>query len=213
VNADPLLIARWAEAWAISRGVAPPVSREGGLYIHVASEEQVGRYIFATLDRDAIRALAAKIDRPRLYLKVCAPASEVAPLLPAGWEVAPPGYMMTAPVAAMLDRPFALPAGYSLATTHDGPVTFAHIRDPADEETARGRIVAMGDLVVFDRIRTADAHQRHGLATAIMRALAAEAERQSIADAVLCATPAGRALYETLGWSLHSDYTTVSRSP
>lgn len=201
MSADPLLIARWAEAWAISRGVASPVSRDGALYIHVGSDEQVGRYIFAALDREPIRALAARIDRPRLYLKVCAAASDVAPLLPPRWEIAPPGYMMTAPVAAMLDRPFALPAGYSLAITHDGPVTFADILDPAGDEAARGRIVAMGDLVVFDRIRTADAHQRRGLATAV------------IPNGVLCATPAGRALYETLGWSLHSDYTTVSRSP
>ena len=47
---------------------------------------------------------------------------------------------------------------------------FATIADPAGDEAARGRIIAMGDLVVFDRIATADAHQRRGLGTAIMRA-------------------------------------------
>lgn len=213
LTADPALIARWTVAWAISRGVGPPVPSGGALYIHVGSEEQVGRYIFASLDRDAIRALAAQIDRPRLYLKVCAAADAVVPLLPAGWEIAPPGYMMTAPVATMLDRSPAIAASYDLIVTHDGPVTFAHIRDAAGDEAARGRIVAMGDLVVFDRIRTADAHRRRGLASAVMRALAVEAHGQGIADAVLCATPAGRGLYEGLGWSLHSDYTTASRSP
>ena len=34
----------------------------------------------------------------------------------------------------------------------------------------------MRDLVVFDRIRTADAHHRRGLATAVMRTLAAQAD-------------------------------------
>ena len=211
--ADPTLIARWADAWTISRGVAPPVERGGALYIHVGSEEQVGRYIFASLDRDAIRAVAAQIDRPLLYLKVCAAADAVVPLLPPGWEIAPPGYMMTAVVATMLDLSPAIPASYDLGITHDGPVTFAHIHDAVGDEAAGGRIVAMGDLVVFDRIRTADAHRRRGLGSAIMRALAVEAHGQGIADAVLCATPVGRGLYESLGWSLHSDYTTASRSP
>jgi GNAT superfamily N-acetyltransferase len=210
--ADPALIARWADAWAISRGAAMPVSRDGGLYIHVGQPDQVGRYIFARLDRDPIGDLAARIDRPLLYLKVCAPADTVRPLLPPGWEIATPGYMMTAPVAAMLDNA-SLPAGFTLRITHESQITFATITDSAGDEAARGRIVAMDDLVVFDRIRTADAHQRRGLGSAIMRTLAAEADTLGIRDAMLCATPPGRALYEQLGWSLHSDYTTASLAP
>ena len=213
VEADPALIARWAEAWAISRDATPPVPRSGGLYIHVGQPEQIGRYIFAALDRESIRDLAARIDRPLLYLKVCAPADAVRPLLAPDWEIATPGYMMTAPVAAMLDRPPALPEGYVVYMAREGAVTFATITDPAGEEAARGRVIAMGDLVVFDRIRTAEAHHRRGFATAIIRALAAEADTLGIRDAMLCATPPGRALYETLGWSLHSDYTTASLAP
>lgn len=87
LRADPILIARWADAWAISRGAAMPVERDGGLYIHVGTDEQVGRYIFADLAEDAIGGLAAKIDRPLLYLKVCAAAALVAPLLPSGGSV------------------------------------------------------------------------------------------------------------------------------
>jgi len=213
VEANPHLIARWADAWAISRSAAMPVARDGGLYIHVGQPEQVGRYIFARLDRAPIRDLAARIGQPLLYLKVCAPAAAVRPLLPPNWEIATPGYMMTAPVAAMLDRPPVLPDGFVAYVTRDGAVTFATVADPAGDEAARGRIVAMDDLVVFDGIRTADAHQRRGLGGAVMRALAAEADMLGIRDAMLCATPPGRALYETLGWSLHSDYTTASLAP
>ncbi|MEO5938708.1 MAG: GNAT family N-acetyltransferase [Sphingomonas sp.] len=213
LEADPVVLARWAEAWAISRGAAIPVPRDGGLYIHVGQPEQVGRYIFARLDREPIRDLAARIDRPLLYLKVCAPAHAVRPLLPPGWEIATPGYMMTAAVAAMLDRPPELPDGFAIYIARNGAVTFATIADPAGDEAARGRIIAMDDLVVFDRIRTAEAHQRRGLGSAIMRALAAEADMCGIRDAMLCATPLGRALYESLGWSLHSDYTTASLAP
>ncbi|QDZ06679.1 GNAT family N-acetyltransferase [Sphingomonas panacisoli] len=213
MEADPALITRWAEAWAISRDATRPVPRDGGLYIHVGRPEQIGRYIFASLDRDPIRTLAATIDRPLLYLKVCAPADVVRLLLPPNWDIATPGYMMTAPVAAMLDRLPVLPDGFVAYMTRDSAVTFVTIADPGGEEAARGRIIAMDDLVVFDRIRTADAHQRKGLGTAIMRTLAAEADTLGIRDAMLCATPPGRALYESIGWSLHSDYTTASLAP
>ena len=208
--ADPDLIARWADAWAISRGAAMPVARHGGLYIHVDQPDQIGRYIFAQLDADAIRPLAASIDRSLLYLKICAPADAVRPLLPHDWEIATPGYMMTAPLSVMLDRPPAFPAEFKLRITCSDSITFAHILGAAGEEAARGRIVAVDDLIVFDRIRTADHYQRRGLGSAIMRALAAEARQSGIKDAMLCATPAGRELYTSLGWSLHSDYTTAS---
>ena len=210
--ADPDLIARWADAWAISRGAAMPVARNGGLYIHVDQPDQVGRYIFAQIDAEAIRPLAASIERPLLYLKVCAPAHAVRPLLPHGWEIATPGYMMTAPLSVMLDRPAVFSAEFELRITYDNSITLAHIIDAVGEEAARGRIVAVDDLIVFDRIRTADRYQRRGLGSAIMRALAAEARQSGVEGAMLCATPAGRELYTSLGWSLHSDYTTASLS-
>jgi GNAT superfamily N-acetyltransferase len=210
LSADPDLIARWADAWAISRGAAMPVARDGGLYIHVDQPDQIGRYLFARLDADAIRPLAADIDRPLLYLKVCAPADLVHPLLPPGWEVAPPGYMMTAPLSVMLDRPAEFSTEFEIRITCEDAITFAHIVDAAGEEAARGRIVAVDGLIVFDRIRTADHYQRRGLGSAIMRALAAKARQTGIKDAMLCATPAGRQLYTSLGWSLHSHYTTAS---
>ena len=210
---DPTLIARWAEAWAISRAATLPVVRDGGLYIHVGTSEQVGRYIFAALEREPIRDLAARIHLPCLYLKICAPADAVAPSLPPGWEIATPGYMMTAPVAAMIDRPAAVPDGFTLDVDRNGPIVFARIADTDGEEAAHGRIVLMDDLVVFDRVRTMDAHRRRGLGSAVMRALAAQANARGIRRAILCATPPGRALYTALGWSLHSDYTTASLAP
>lgn len=211
--ADPDLIARWADAWAISRGATMPVARDGGLYIHVGQPDQIGRYLFAQVDADAIRPLAASIDRPLLYLKVCTRADLVRPLLPLGWEIATPGYMMTAPLSVMLDRPPSIPPEFEIRITRDNSITFAHIHDAAGEEAARGRIVAVDRLIVFDRIHTADHYQRRGLGSAIMRALAAEARQSGVQDAMLCATPAGRELYTSLGWSLHSDYTTASLPP
>ncbi|HEX7849612.1 MAG TPA: GNAT family N-acetyltransferase [Sphingomonas sp.] len=211
--ADPDLIARWADAWAMSRGAAMPVARAGGLYIHVGEPEQIGRYIFAQVDAEAIRPLAASIDRPLIYLKVCVPADAVRPLLPPGWEIATPGYMMTAPLSAMLDRPPVIPTEFKIRITNEGPITLAHIRDAAGDEAARARIVIIDGLTVFDRVHVADHYQRRGLGSAIMRALATEARQFGMDDAMLCATPAGRELYTALGWQLHSDYTTASLTP
>jgi len=211
--ADPSLITRWAQAWAISRGAAAPIARDGGLYIHVDQPDQIGRYIFASVDSAAVRSLAAAIASPLIYLKVCAPAEKVRPLLPAGWEIAPPGYMMTAPLSAMLGHRPALDPYFAVEIVREDAIVFAHIRDKAGDEAARGRIVAMGDLAVFDRIRTAEQYRRRGLGSAVMRTLAAQADALGIRDAMLCATPMGRDLYSTLGWSLHSDYTTASLAP
>lgn len=209
--ADPALIARWAQAWAISRGAEAPVERGGALYIHVGQPEQVGRYIFATLDAAAIASLAPTIDQPLLYLKVCAPAEAVRPLLPPGWEIAIPRYMMTAPLSVMLDAPPVIPGDLRLTLTRDpAGIILATMIDVAGEDAAHGKIVPMGDMVVFDNIRTAEAHQRRGLGSAIMRTLAAEADRLGATGAMLCATPPGRALYTALGWDVHSDYTTAS---
>lgn len=210
-SANPALIARWAEAWAISRGAEAPIERDGGLYIHVGQPEQIGRYIFATLDAVAIAALARAIDRPLLFLKVCAPAEAVRPLLPPGWEIATPGYMMTAPLSVMLDAPPTIPDDLRLVLAPDrAGVILATIVDAEEEQAARGRVIPMGDLAVFDNIRTAEEHQRRGLGSAVMRALAVEASRLGATKAMLCATPPGRALYTSLGWDFHSDYTTAS---
>jgi GNAT superfamily N-acetyltransferase len=208
--ADPDLIARWASAWAISRGVAMPVARDGGLYTQVDQPEQFGRYLFAQIDADAIRPLAASIDRPFLFLKICAPAEAVRPLLPSGWEIATPGYMMTAPLSVMLDRPVTIAAEFEMRIEHQGAITSAYIYDVMGEEAAHGHLITVDALAVYDRIHTADHYQRRGLGSAIMRALAAEAGRSGVANATLSATPAGRELYTALGWSLHSDYTTAS---
>lgn len=210
LQADPSLIACWAHAWAISRGAQTPVARHGGLYIHVDQPDQIGRYVFASADVDSIRPLAATIEHPLLFLKVCAPADLVRPMLPRGWDIATPGYMMSAPLTVMLDRAPAVSPEFAIDMTSEGSITFVHILDAAGEEAARGRVIAMGDLAVFDRIRTAEHYQRRGLGSAVMRALASAAEAQGIRDAMLCATPAGRELYTALGWTMHSDYTTAS---
>jgi len=77
------------------------------------------------------------------------------------------------------------------------------------EVAATGRIAFPGELAVYDRIRTHDDHRRKGLARSIMKRLESISHARGIRRAALVATPDGRALYEPLGWQLHSLYTTA----
>ena len=74
---------------------------------------------------------------------------------------------------------------------------------------ASGRLVFVNDLVIYDRIETAAAHRRKGLATIVLKTLESLAISRRKTQAVLVATEAGKALYETLGWTLYSEYTSV----
>jgi GNAT superfamily N-acetyltransferase len=70
--------------------------------------------------------------------------------------------------------------------------------------------VALGErLATYDRIVTDPAHQRRGLGRAVMHALQALARAHGRHAGVLVATPAGRALYESLGWRVHAPWATA----
>ncbi len=204
--ADPDLIALWIKAWAITRGVAPPVPYKNGHYLEVGLPDQRARYVFATLDAAAISALSRTIREPLVFLKVCAPEEEVRSLLPARWEIrTPPTYMMTADLVA---SPALLPAGYRLSFTQEDGVLTASIQD-GDALAARGRLVTIDGIAVFDQIRTQEAHQGRGLGRAAMASLTEIALDRGARSAVLSATEEGRALYETIGWTVHAPYTSA----
>jgi GNAT superfamily N-acetyltransferase len=76
-----------------------------------------------------------------------------------------------------------------------------------------GRVAFTGEFAIYDRIETRKDHRRRGLATVVMHTLQRIAFARSRARGVLVATADGRALYEGLGWHLHSLYTTVGISP
>ena len=81
------------------------------------------------------------------------------------------------------------------------------------ELAASGRLGIVGDVAIYDRIRVQDAHQRRGLGRALMTALGEAANRAGAARWLLVATPEGRALYETLGWTVHAPYTSAFIPP
>lgn len=201
--ADPDLLATWTRGWALTRGAAPPVRDDGGWRIEVGAPDQIRRFVHADIG-DALARRATAIAEPRVFLKICAEAAAVRPLLPDRWVLRPPGFMMTlnGPMAGSDE---AMAEG-RLAFRREGPVLFCTITDPAGAETARGRAVRVGHHVIYDRIAVEPAFRRRGLGGRVMRALEAE---MGAGPGVLVATEDGRALYRSLGWIRHASYTTA----
>lgn len=201
-------VARWTAAWAISRGAPAPVAQGGALYVHVGAPDQAGRYVFPTVDPELIAATARSVTAPDVFLKILADEGTVRRMLPPRWTLRPPGYMMALGALPAMPRRRTLPAGYALHHFDEDGVQQVHILHRG-EVAARGRVLAMGDMAVFDRIRTEAGHGRRGLGSVVMGALADVAVDAGADRALLVATPQGRALYATLGWRDAAPYTTA----
>lgn len=204
--ADPELIALFARGWAMTRRVGAPVPRFGGHYIDVAQPDQVARYIFPVLDRTVLAELGRTIRDPWIYLKVCEEPEIVRAILPPPWQIRQtPTFMMTAPLA---EQAADLAVGYRLSLVGDGELLRATVL--ADGfPVAQGRIALLGDTALFDQIATDEAHRRKGLGRALMRALSSGALARGAFRGLLSATEMGRSLYETIGWTVHSPYTSA----
>ena len=205
-EADPALVEIWAQGWALTREVAPPLPIPGGWRIEVGLPDQVRRFVYPTANK-AVAERARSIDAPFEFIKVATAPEAVRPLLGDRWTFGPPGYMMTCSphVAPCCDvSPYRL----TLEILGDR-LTLATILAPDGELAASGRIGLVDDVAIYDRIRVQDTHQRRGLGRALMTALGDVANRVGAARCALVATPEGRALYETLGWSVHTPYTSA----
>jgi GNAT superfamily N-acetyltransferase len=204
MSADPELLALWTRGWALTRGVSPPVWDDGGWRIEVGAPDQVRRFVHAEADAAVLRR-ADRITEPNVFLKVCEDEATTMACLPCGWSVKPPGFMMTLSGAMTAASPDA--EGYKVSLEQLGAVL--HCRLLADDvEVARGRIVVIdGAIAVYDRISVDPGHRRRGLGRRVMRTLEGEVSTRT---GVLVATAEGRALYTSLGWTLHSRYTTAA---
>jgi GNAT superfamily N-acetyltransferase len=204
--ADPDLIALFARGWAMTRVLEPPLPRHGGHYIHVGQPDQKARYIFADLEPTVIGELVGTIAEPWIYLKICEWPEAVSAVLPPQWLIrTPPTWMMT---KSLEEADFALPRGYNLRIEKDGAILRSTI-DFVGESVARGRIALLERHVLFDQIGTDEAHRRKGLARALMQSLSNAALQHGASHGLLSATEMGRWLYTTIGWDVHSPYTSA----
>lgn len=185
----------------------PPVWDDGGWRVEVGAADQLRRFVFSDVG-EAVSRRAAAVREPKIFIKVCAPVEEVAPLLPAGWNANQTGAVMTLD-GAMTSSP--ADDRFKTEITHIGPVTFCVVRDRQGVEAGRGRTVRVDDHVIYDRIAVEPEFRRQGIGGRVMRAL--EDATGGPSQGVLTATKDGQALYRTLGWQDYSPYTTAFLEP
>jgi GNAT superfamily N-acetyltransferase len=203
-GADPALVAAWLAARSISRGLPPPVPDHGGLRVDTGSASETRRYVFAR-PTPGLTELARTVRDPLAVLKLCSPPAQLQAALPVGWAAEQSGSLMAC------DHPMPqrqAPSGYRVSLQPEGSAFRCTIVTAAGDVAATGHAAETEGAFIFDRIVTEAPHRRRGLGAALVTALA-EARRDPSSRFVLVATPAGRLLYETLGWSVISPYSTA----
>ncbi|MEU3250883.1 GNAT family N-acetyltransferase [Streptomyces sp. NPDC006997] len=93
--------------------------------------------------------------------------------------------------------------------THSGMTTGHGQLTDGGATGARGQFADGGVTGVVDQIETAPAHRRKGLGSHVMSVLHGRAAEQGVGTLVLAGTPAGRALYEHLGWRTEAPLTSA----
>lgn len=200
------LVRAWINGWVVSRGASEPMEQPWGYAIDVGLRDQATRHVVPTADEPTVRKLTEEVGAPGVWLKLFEPPETVAPWLAPGWTFTDPGFLMT----AQLHRAAApVPDGYGLRTwTRDGVTRTLVVTDDGGF-AARGQIAPTGLTAVADRIETDPAHRRRGLGSLVMRTLANIAVDRGATTGVLGATVEGRALYESLGWTVVAPLTSL----
>ncbi|GAA2400786.1 GNAT family N-acetyltransferase [Streptomyces coeruleofuscus] len=206
----------WVDGWVVSRGAAPPVPEPWGCTIDVGMYGHVTRHVFGAtgddLDEATVRKVAGAVTGAGVWLKAFRDPSVVAGWLDDTWWIDPePGYLMTVPLTQG-DLP-DVPDGYRLRSWSRGGVTRVMVAAPDGSLAARGQITPTGSTAVADQIETAPEHRRKGLGSLVMRTLQVTAVRQGARTGVLAGTPAGRGLYEALGWQVVAVLTSAKHGP
>ena len=200
------LLSAWVHGWTISRGTPPAVAlAEDGFHIPVGLPGHLERYVIYGQAISAIRSLARELSAADTWLKICAPVTDVAALLPARWQIRPAEYLMHKAIRA--SQALILPERYNMRITEDGQAVTAHVLSTDGQIAATGRMALTSHFAVFDQVVTDPAHRRKGLGQQIMQALSNYAFGKQANTGVLVATEDGKALYSAIGWALVSAMT------
>ncbi|GAA1229071.1 hypothetical protein GCM10009665_19440 [Kitasatospora nipponensis] len=201
----PDLARAWVAGWVVSRRTAPPVAVPWGLWIEVGLPDHVARHVLPETDERTVRAAAAAVTVPGTWLKAFRAPRSVAGWLGPGWVADDPAFLMAADLRrAAVRAPVRAPEGYRLSTaTHDG-VALVRVLAADGATAAHGQVATVAGTAVVDQVGTEPAHRRRGLGALVMRALTDVALEDGAGTGVLGATVQGRALYESLGWSVRA---------
>jgi len=202
------IVETWTRGWAVAREVpSVPVWENGGLKTEVGWADQKTRYVFPYFNDDFVQLMKV-IKEPWVSLKTYADPEDVKRVLQHRWVIQQVGYMMTYTGLPAIIKP-ELQKEYILDITEKESVIIVKVVTLNGEQASIGRTAIINDYVIYDRVETNALHQRKGLASVVMRTLEAIAASRGKTKGILVATDQGKKLYETLGWKLHSLYTSV----
>jgi len=205
-----LVVARaWAYGWAASRGTEAPVEKPGCFQIMVNQLDQTTRYVVPLLDENLIRKLAREEAQAGTWLKICAAPDRVLPLLGNDWDFHEPEFLMWAELAREAPRSVD---GYRATTRIEGKFASVQLIAESGEIAASGQMAVVDSYATFDKIVTAESHQRRGLGRCVMSMLSNLSLDLDARFGTLVATEAGAALYAALGWSIVSPVVAASYS-
>lgn len=205
MSVDPVELAIWTRAWAISRGCPAALPALGGWFTYVDLPDQVSRYVFPTLDPARLRALGSAIREPFVLIKVPVNAEAVQAALGREWLAEQTGWFMR---TALPDQPAEEREGFSIVVA-DGPTRRYGMRAANGTIAARARLTVLEGRAIVDNVDTEPAFRRQGLATTLMQRLAADARAAGATVGLLTSTHAGKTVYERLGWDVLSPWTTA----
>jgi GNAT superfamily N-acetyltransferase len=198
-------IGKWLKGWSLSRNLPLPGAFRSGYKVEVGYEKQKTRFVFPELNQDVLET-AQTIEDPWIYIKVCEKAEKVKSLLSPNWIIQPQGYMMerNEPMCFGLKEQVT---EYHIEYESLDQCHLVRILDEHGMQASVGRVILVEDLAIYDRISTEPKHQRKGLGTIVIKELEKVALSNGITKNILVATEAGRKLYGSLGWEVHSFYT------
>ncbi|MFI7356321.1 GNAT family N-acetyltransferase [Streptomyces avidinii] len=204
------LVRMWIDGWVVSRGGSDPIDEPWGWTIDIGQSRHVARHVLPEPSEADVRKIVAATSAPGTWLKLFAEDATVLPWVGPGWHLDRPGFLMTCHLVP--ERP-AVPDGYTLTRWTRGGVTRVLVRTHAGHFAARGQIARAGAHVVVDQVETAAGQRRKGLGGLVMRTLQNTAYEAGARTGLLVGTPDGRALYSSLGWTVHAPMASLWYEP
>ncbi|HEY3005672.1 MAG TPA: GNAT family N-acetyltransferase [Kribbellaceae bacterium] len=209
---EPDLVRRWQAGWSMQRGHDTAVDEGGVLAVPVGEPGRRWEYVVVDADGDpeSVRRAAGRALGTEGGAWVSAmtsrPAALAAELRAAGLRVDDGlEWLMSVDLSEQAPaRPVA--SSYRLRTEDHGRSRLLEATVMAGTEpAASGWAAVIDEDAIFDRIVTDPAHRRRGLGAAVMAALVEHARASRAVRGLLVASPDGRHLYESLGWSVVKD--------
>jgi GNAT superfamily N-acetyltransferase len=193
-------LTHWQRGWSASRGWTDYQHVDDVIVVRIGEPQRRVEYIATEPNATAAAHLALTDCNPPgtswLTIATDDPERVAGELLPL--EFVRTEWLMSIALSDHESSP--VPAPYKLEITTAPSIIDVHIYGYGDL-AATGRMSLLHTGAVADMIQTDAAHRRRGLARAVMTALAETAIAHAATQAHLAASPEGRPLYESLGWT------------